>query len=565
MPPRFPTRYRNGFDALASGTAAYLRGAAGGDWQKKASVDQRATVSRDGMFVNVTREEGGPTRMYMAGFLNAVNEQRVFSSPDSLRWIEIGRPALYSRLPTFAPPFQASARRGVAILQDSGGDFGYLPGGVISPYRLDKFGLRWWDTKVAWIVAPRGIAPADDNFLALEQAIAWPSFQRITHSTYPGDDSEDYMQNPVEDSHSSLKLLPAGYWDNGGTATWYTGFTAIAYRPDLQQALHGFYTVDEAGYGPANTIGLLDSAPLSSFVCTLGPGRLLKLDTFYYPQKDQHEDHENPIDPPVPWRDMPRKTLALVSHSTDAGTTWAQVAAPILAAELAGMQSTLDDYSYFLASRGLPDDTEGEFLISAGTAPVEVWSAPLTRALSVVAVAVPYPTSGETWRWRVKLGTVGMDGVMVATQTLDEGSGAFVGRTLVKQLLALEGEVLVVLRDSTSLYTTPASIRSTTDGATLLPRGVMPAPEERCGPIMAASPSMLLVTVYEGATARLYRSRDRGATWQPHATISDAVRPQPGGSVPAHLTSLAVVERDGRIQSAFPATPWLTDCRIAHE
>lgn len=574
--PRFPTRYRDGFSIEAAGYAAFMHRSPGGDWQKKRTPDQEWEVSRDGLFVNVRHKRQRLTRLYLLGYLTT-GEEWVFGSVNGREWFKVG-PAGSAATQDDARQFLASSTGGVAYALTYGdgvNDFvGYTTAGLSINF-IDAYALRWWLDKVAIAVTRNG-TNGSFGYQVLDIENVRPSFiHYATEPTVP-EYVDHYIQEPVSNKRGAVRVLPPGYLEDGGAPRWYAGVSHL--KMDGDQAVNAFTCIR---YAPGTTppewetsegapVVVPDGYPLGTTLCTLAPGRILKVDTFLYPLKfvpnTDHDDDE-PIDPDkAGWEDMPKKPMAIVSQSTDGGATWAAVSAPIMAAELADLEATLTGYSYYAVSHHALDQDSVVFLSYDPTLqPVNVWSAPLSRTLSVVVVEVPYPTSATHWHWRVKLGTVGTDGVMAATSTLDEGTSTYFGAVLIKQLLALEGEVLLVRRSATDAYNTPATIYSTTDGATLALRGTLPAPEFRCGPIMAISPRTLAVTVYDENTATLWRSTDKGETWEEWGLIGDDLMEQPPAHLPAHLAEMAAVEVNGVLQSAYPATPWLTDCRIAHD
>lgn len=587
MPPRFPTRYRDGFVPDAVGPADYLRGSDGGDWQKKRLPE--AVVAREGLFVNVTREVG-VTRMYLTAFM-AAGGARVFGSAEGTAWRDGGASPAGPGWGDNGAPFMGGFFKGVTTgswFVFGGGDYGYLPGGVITSNGLDKFGLRWWfGIRIRWAVVPSGKVPAVAIVQMIDPAPTTPpSFQSMFYDfsmgeirlnttprpSYPTDDPK-CAQNPVTDRPAS-SFAATGVWDNDGTPAWYAGLTTIELDSALQYAKHvyivlGKDTTETTLRG--SSVVLADAAPLDSEVHTLAPGRLLKVDTFYYPQKHFPPEYVPgddllPFDPEVEWKDAPRKPLAIVQHSIDAGRTWAQVSAPIMDSDIGNAFALLDDYRYFLLSRNYKDDTEAATLLTtySGVSPVKVWIAPLSRALSVVLAAVPVATDAKHYGWRLKLGTVGATGVMQGSTVVDDGAGAFVGRDLVKQAIGIGGEVLFVMRDRTNPYTTAAKVYSTSNGSAFALRGTLPAPEEQCGMVSAISPKQLLLPVVQGGVAKMFRSRDAGATWEERRVIGEGVRSTSGRFLD-HLTSIAIAEREGKASYPYPATPWLTDCRISHE
>ena len=580
MPPRFPTRYRDGFAPSAVGTAEYLRRAAGGDWQKMRTADGRATVSRDGMFMNVTTAPvKAPTRMYMIAMM-AHGRAWVFGSEDGANWVPLGDAVGAQR---YAHPFVSAAVKGVELVFTTGTptDSSIGPaipgGGGFSTNYTDRYGLRWWLDRAQFGIGTQFDETGNYGVVPAQVYNYRPSCQVYAFDDDYPEYADHYVQNPVSDPLIAVKVLPGGYWLDGGRPKWYAGNTYIrlnesggGHQPE--HAFRRFWLTEtgfEIGYEEVPTVPVADAAPFGVSLCTLAPGRLLKLDTFTYPMKYRpNTDHLDidELDPDAAgWLDAPRKPMAIMSLSADAGRTWAQVSAPIMDDELADLQTALNDYSYYVVSNHGADQDDVAFLsYDTGAPPVRMWTAPLSRALSVIVVEVPYPLSATHWRWRLKMGTVGTDGIAHGAVTLDEGDGAHFGFALIQQLLALEGEVLLVRRNSTDPYGTPAQIYSTTDGETLSLRGVMPANGNRCGPIMAMTASILVATVYDGKTASLFESRDRGASWAVRCVISNNVMPQADDAFPTYLTELAFIERQGTGQSAYPATPWLTDCRIPH-
>lgn len=343
-------------------------------------------------------------------------------------------------------------------------------------------------------------------------------------------------------SNFNLQFVPHGWRDVGGTPTFYQGALTTQMGSGGNPA-HVFLRDDGTSQALGATLGYGSAIAWYATSTTLAPGVLHKVDRY--------------LRGDGPYFAAP---VCVVTRSDDAGATWTAVGShPLFDTELAAINA-LDT-----SAAGLNRSN-----FNAAARWLRVITAPLSRAVSVVAAVVPY-LDGTTLRARVKLGTVAAaTGALTGSTVLLDGATPSNADAFLKDLVAVPEGVLVFTRPLTpdaAVWGRPARIQLTTDGATLTDAGEMPLPENRTGWCRALSTRRLVAPGYVDGAHRLFQSVDRGATWTRRAVIAADSRPPQSGENNQMLADFAdvVYPRLGSAAvAAFPATPWLTDSRIDH-
>lgn len=328
--------------------------------------------------------------------------------------------------------------------------------------------------------------------------------------------------------------IPPGYRDVDGTPTFYTGAMVTQMGAGGQPA-HRFVVDNGETFGLGATLGYPSAVAFYSTSFVLAPGVLMKMDRY--------------LRAGAPYTTTP---AAVFTYSTDAGATWAVAPMPAMCATEIASVETLTTTA--------PDLD----LFNAAVRVYRLIAAPLSRTTSVVLGVVPYIDAGEV-KARVKMGVVD-----AATYDVTGGTVLFDGDPaeadlFLKDVLAIDGAVLVFTRPmtpDTDVFSRPARVQKTLDGAALTDVGYLPFIERRTGVCRAVSRRRLVLPVFDDGAYRLYQSTDVAVTWSARAVI------YAGGAAPAGESNLVdfadvIYPRQGSAPAnPLPATPWLTDIRI---
>lgn len=502
-----PTKYLDGFSGPGSGAAEHLRRTLGPAYQRRQTMDGAKAIRNGDLFTVI-----GPRNDVAA----------VFS---------IGRNA--------AGVWQV---RGAANAAGSFGLVGAPLDGISMDPNLWHYG-RGLMQSLHFVASPM---PLVDDFAGGQwlQAVYedFRSRRGITPEPYY---SIDVITNNILTARGAYAIVFAqsGYRDVSGTPTFYSG-ACVAQMGAGGNPVHTFLRDDgKGGFALGATLGYPAAITYYATVVTLAPGVLMKFDRYFR------------AGAPYTAADV-----LVITKSTDAGATWATVPTPTLfATELATINSLPNSGTTNL----------NNFNEAAGW--VRVITAPLSRAQSVVLAVAPY-LDGATLKARVKMGLVDVaTGLISGTSVLLDNVSPLLADTYLKDVLALPDRVLVLTRfvapDISGIWPQPARVRSTTDGVALADVGNLPLAENHTGTVRALSEQRLVVPVYDEGAHRLLQSLDAGATWTRRAVIAaDGRPPQPADQ----FNNLAdfgdvVYPRNGdQFVSPWPATPWLTDIRIAH-
>ncbi|RUR68691.1 hypothetical protein EJP67_16640 [Variovorax guangxiensis] len=244
----------------------------------------------------------------------------------------------------------------------------------------------------------------------------------------------------------------------------------------------------------------------------------------------------------------------------DAGATWNEASSTELFQEFFDTIQTLPVPSYAT-------------MFNTAVNACGFYAAPLNASRALAYVVVPYaPNPGADFvlKAKVKLGIIDANArTLLSTLTLFDGevnaalafwSGGCVG---------VEGGAVVVTRPLATVYTNiqnePPVLLFTPDGVSIATMPPAPQPNYRIGMVSAIAPGIIVAPMYDGAHS-LFESRDRGATWQKRAVLTDrAAAPvsDVGKFQLEDFAALTFLRRNGQPAGATPGTPWASDSRIA--
>lgn len=252
------------------------------------------------------------------------------------------------------------------------------------------------------------------------------------------------------------------------------------------------------------------------------------------------------------------------TFSADAGETWSAASATELFTEFFDTVQTLPVSGY---------TTKFNQAVVAASINVAPRAAGIGIAHAVVPYAAVDPDIGPEFQIyaKVKLGIVNSASrTLMGTVTLFDGSITEAVAFWEGGCTGVEGGAVIVTKptDGTGvagLPDVPPEILFTPDAVSVVSMGTMPQPNYKTGIVTALAPDLLVCPMYDGEHS-LFESRDRGATWQKRAVLTDqAAAPLlvPEARRLLEFGVLTFLRRNNEPANSTPGTPWASDSRIA--
>lgn len=252
------------------------------------------------------------------------------------------------------------------------------------------------------------------------------------------------------------------------------------------------------------------------------------------------------------------------TFSADAGETWSAAGSTELFSEFFDTVQTLPVSGY---------TTKFNQAVTAASINVAPRGAIVGIAHAVVPYAAVDPELGPEFQvyGKVKLGIVNSaTRTLLGTVTLFDGSLTEAVAFWEGGCVGVEGGAVIVTKPVSGtgvagLPEEPAQILFTPDAVSVVPMGAMPLPNYKTGIVSAISRGQLVCPMYDGAHS-LFESRDRGATWQKRAVLTDqAAAPVVVPEVRRLLEFgvLTFLRRNNAPANSTPGTPWASDSRVA--